>query len=104
LWQTNSPKVRRPFQPPINNFRLYLEFAASEGTESPVREGKLLAVDYDPPNKGNDIVITTGVDRVEYSHTVGTPVEVWRAQRDDGEIVALEITNQRGVKTVVGLK
>ena len=51
--------------------------------------------------KGNDIVVTTGVGEVDYSHTIEAPVEVWRAQQDSGEVAALEIIDQNNVKTIL---
>ena len=65
------------------------------------RQGPLLSVAYDPAGKGDDIVVSTGVDEVEYAHTIHQPIEVWRAQRDDGEIAALEIIDQEGAKTIL---
>jgi hypothetical protein len=74
------------------------------GDSGQSQQGKLLAVDYDPVDKGNDIVVTTGVDEVDYSHTIKAPVEVWKAQQDNGEVAALEIIDQNNVKTILSLK
>ena len=79
-------------------------FSSEEGAEGQFKQGKLLAVDYDPPGKGNRIVLTTGTTEIDYSHTVSDPVDVYRAQHDDGEIAALEIADGQGVKTVLSLK
>ncbi len=76
-------------------------FDAEAGDIGSAKQGKLLAVDYDPVGKGNDIVVTTGVDDVEYSHTINAPTEVWMAQQDNGEISALEIIDQNNVKTIL---
>ena len=78
-------------------------FSTGAGSEGQVKQGQLLAVDYDSPDKGNKIVLTTGVDEVEYSHPIADPKEVCRAQHDDGEIAALEITDGNGAKTVLSL-
>jgi hypothetical protein len=71
------------------------------GDSGQVKQGKLLALDYDPVDKGNDIVVTTGVDEVDYSHTIEAPVEVWKVQQDSGEVAALEIIDQNNVKTIL---
>ena len=49
---------------------LSIEVLDSEtGSTGQMRQGKLMAVDYDPVGKGNDIVVTTGETEVDYSHT-----------------------------------
>ena len=74
------------------------------GDVGATRQGQLLAVDYDPVGKGNDIVVTTGVDQIDYSHTIPSPVEVWQAENDNGRINAIEIIDQNNVKTIVSLE
>ncbi len=71
------------------------------GDSGLARQGKLMAVDYDTVEKGNDIVVTTGVDEIEYAHRIETPVEVWKMQKDDGELSALEIIDQNNIKTIL---
>ena len=84
---------------------LSLEVLDSEsGDSGQAKQGKLLAVDYDPVDEGNDFVVTTGVDEVDYTHTIEAPVEVWKVQQDSGEVAALEIINQNNVKTILSLK
>ena len=78
-------------------------FSPETGDQPAANQGPLMAVDYDPVGKGNDIVITTGIDEIDYSHTIQAPAEVWQAQNDDGEVSALEIVDQNNVKTVLGL-
>jgi hypothetical protein len=76
---------------------------AGAGASGSATQGKLMAIDYDPVGKGNDIVVTTGSDAMDYSHTINGPVEVWKAQHNNGEIAALEIIDQNNVKTVLSL-
>lgn len=76
-------------------------FDAESGSTGQARQGPLMAIDYDSIGKGNDIVITTGTDDIDYSHTIQGPVEVWQQQRDNGEVGALEIVDGNNVKTVV---
>ena len=64
----------------------------------------LFAIDYDPANKGDDLVITMGRDEVDYSHKINAPAEIWESQDDNGKVVSLEIINRDGVKTIVAFK
>ena len=64
----------------------------------------LFAIDYDPANKGDDLVITTGRNQVDYSHTISAPVEIWESQDDNGKVVALEVINRNGAKTILVFK
>ena len=76
-------------------------FDAISGSTGQTKQGPLMAIDYDPVGKGNDIVVTTGVDEIDYSHAIQGPVEVWQQQSDEGEVAALEIVDQNNVKTVL---
>ena len=83
---------------------LSVEVLDSEsGDTGQMRQGKLMAVDYDPVGKGNDIVVTTGDTEVEYTHTIEAPVEVCKAQKDSGEVASLEIIDQNNAKTILSL-
>ena len=79
-------------------------FDVESGDLGAKNQGKLMAVDYDPVGKGNDIVVTTGVNEIGYSHTINAPTEVWKAQHENGEVSALEIVDQNNVKTILSLK
>ena len=79
-------------------------FDSESGDQAAAKQGPLMAVDYDPVGKGNDIVVTTGVDEIAYSHTIKAPVELWQAQHDNGEVGALEIVDQNNVKTILSFK
>ena len=76
-------------------------FDPESGSTGQANEGPLMAVDYDPSGKGNDIVITTGKDTIDYSHTITAPVEVKQEQADDGKVAALEIVDQKKATTVL---
>jgi hypothetical protein len=71
------------------------------GDSGEVAEGKLLAIDYDPETKGNDIILSLGTEEIAATHLVAAPVELWKAQHDTGEIAALEIIDQNNGKTIV---
>ena len=79
-------------------------FDSESGDTGQMNQGKLMAVDYDPVGKGNDIVVTTGEGEIDYTHTIQAPVEVWKAQQDNGEVAALEVIDQNDVKTILSLK
>jgi hypothetical protein len=73
--------------------------------DQPLTDGApLFAIDYDPANKGDDLVITTGRDEVDYSHTISAPTEIWEAQDDNGKVVALEIIDRKEAKTILVFK
>lgn len=78
-------------------------FDVESGEQPAAKQGPLMAVDYDPVGKGDDIVVSTGVDELDYSHTIKAPVEIWQAQNDNGEVSALEIVDQKNVKTILSL-
>lgn len=83
---------------------LSLEVLGSDSSDTgQMKQGKLMAVDYDPVGKGNDIVVTTGDDEIDYSHTIEAAVEIWKVQQDSGEVAALEIIDQNNVKTILRL-
>ena len=84
------------------NRQLTIEVIDSEsGTTGQARQGPLMAIDYDPVGKGNDIVISTGTHKLDYAHTIQAPVEVWQEQLESGEVAALQIVDQNNVKTVL---
>ena len=82
-----------------------IEVADMSNGDQPLTEAApLFAIDYDPANKGDDLVITTGRDDVDYSHTISAPVEIWESQDDNGKVVALEVIDRNGVKTILVFK
>lgn len=78
-------------------------FDPESGSTGQQKQGTLMAVDYDPKGKGDDIVVTAGKNEIEYSHTIPGPVEVWQEQHDDGQVAAIAIVDQHNGKTVVSL-
>ena len=59
----------------------------------------LLALEYDPPGKGNAIILSSGETTVDYQHTVTAPVEMSKRLNADGSLDALEILDVEGVRT-----
>jgi hypothetical protein len=76
-------------------------FGEEEGDLVVVDSAPLLGIAYDPLGKGNDLIVETGRDEVEYAHRIAAPTEVWEAQAEDGLVTALEIVDQNGTKTVI---
>ena len=81
-----------------------IEIEDTSGAQPIVDAAPLFAIDYDPVNKGNDLVISTGKDSVTNSHTISAPTEIWQAQNDNGEVTALEVINQNNFRTIIVLK
>ena len=64
----------------------------------------LLAIDYDSVNKGDDLVITMGLDKIDFTHTIIDPVEIWELQDDNGKVVSMEVNNRKGEKNIIVFK
>jgi len=78
--------------------------SAALGDETLMQNAPLLAIVYDRPGKGNDLVIEVGKHEVTYAHTIDAPTEVLTGQNDVGQIVALWITDVAGTKTLIKLQ
>ena len=76
----------------------------SEGAEELIQNAPLMAMVYDRPGKGNDLVIETGKDEVTYAHTVDAPTEVLTGQSESGRMLAVWISDATGTKTLVKLQ
>ena len=85
--------------------RVAIEVADMAIGDQPLTEAApLFAIDYDPGNKGDDLVITTGRDAVDYSHKISAPAEIWELQDDNGKVVSLEVIDRNGGKTILVFK
>ena len=76
----------------------------SDGDEELTTELPLYAIDYDPVNKGNDLVVSIGLDDVAYSHTIAAPVDISQLQDDTGKVSSLVVTDQNGIRTIISFK
>ncbi len=74
------------------------------GDEELIQNAPLMAMVYDRPGKGNDLVIETGKDEVTYAHTVDSPTEVLTGQSESGRMLAVWISDAAGTKTLVKLQ
>ena len=74
------------------------------GDEELIQDVPLMAMVYDRPGKGNDLVIETGKNEVTYAHTVDTPTEVLTGQSESGRMLAVWISDAAGTKTLIKLQ
>jgi hypothetical protein len=81
-----------------------IEIINSElGDEELIKNSPLMAMVYDPIGKGDDLVIETGRDEVNYAHTVFSPTEVLTGQDSNGKMMAISIADAAGTMTLVKL-
>jgi Family of unknown function (DUF5335) len=73
----------------------------SDGNRGLIEEAPLMAMIYDPPHKGDDLVIEIGRDEVNYAHTVVSPVEVFTGQDSNGKLVMVSIQDAAGLQTLI---
>ena len=84
---------------------LVIESISSElGDEELIQNTPLMAIDYDRPGKGNDLMIEVGKEEVTYSHTVDAPTEISMGRDSDGQIIAIWIGDAAGAKTLIKLR
>jgi hypothetical protein len=85
--------------------RISVEIISPEfGDEELIQNAPLMAMVYDRPGKGNDLVIETGKDDITYAHTVDSPTEVLTGQSESGRMLAVWINDATGTKTLVKLQ
>ena len=77
---------------------------AEFGDEELIQDVPLMAMVYDRPGKGNNLVIETGKDEVTYAHTVDAPTEVLTGQSESGRMLAVWISDATGTKTLIKLQ
>ena len=82
-----------------------IEIINSEiGDEELIQDAPLMAMVYDRPGKGDDLVIEVGKDEVTYAHTIDSPTEVLTGQSESGRMLAVWISDAAGTKTLVKLQ
>ena len=74
------------------------------GSQEIVQNAPLMAVVYDRPGKGDDLVIEVGKTQVTYAHTIDSPAEISTGQNALGQIVMICISEASGTKTLVKLQ
>lgn len=71
------------------------------GDQELIHHAPLFSLIYDPVDKGNDLVIETGQNKVSYTHTIDAPTEVVIGQDDQGIVQALQVVSQQGRQTLL---
>jgi Family of unknown function (DUF5335) len=84
--------------------RVSIETISSAEDWRVASQAPLLAIDYDPAGKGDDVVISLGQDSLAASHVVQDPQELWEAQDENGKVVAVQIVDKTGAKTLLGFE
>lgn len=69
-----------------------------------IKNAPLMAMVYDRPGKGDDLVIEVGKDVVTYAHTIDSPTEILTGQDSNGAIVAVRISDAAGTQTLIQLQ
>ncbi|MHC5826345.1 MAG: DUF5335 family protein [Nostoc sp.] len=69
-----------------------------------MQDAPLMAMVYDRPGKGDDLVIEVGRDEVTYAHTIDSPTEVLTGQNSNGVMIAVRISDAVGRKTLIQLQ
>ena len=81
---------------------LSIDLVDDEYGDERLAEGvPLIAIDYDPVHKGDDFVVSYGEEVAPTSHIIRAPVRLWQAQDVNGLVVALEIEDQSGRRTIL---
>ncbi|MEH2053560.1 DUF5335 family protein [Nostoc sp.] len=82
-----------------------IEIIDSElGDAELIQNAPLMAMVYDRPGKGDDLVIEVGQDEVTYAHTIDSPTEVLTGQNSSGVMIAVRISDVAGTKTLIQLQ
>ena len=74
------------------------------GSQELIQNAPLMAMVYDRPGKGDDLVIEVGKTQVTYAHTIDSPTEISTEQNALGQIVMICISEASGTKTLVKLQ
>ena len=84
---------------------IIIELMSSEiGDAELIKNAPLMAIVYDRPGKGDDLVIEVGKDEVTYAHTINSPTEVLTGHSQSGQIMAISISDAGGAKTLIKLE
>lgn len=59
--------------------------------ETLIDEIPLMSVNYDSQLKGDDMVISVGVDSMKLNHIINAPLELWETHNDFGDVISMEI-------------
>lgn len=59
--------------------------------ETLIDEIPLMSINYESQLKGDDMVISVGVDSMKLNHIINAPLELWETQNDSGDVTSMEI-------------
>jgi Family of unknown function (DUF5335) len=71
------------------------------GNEELLQNASLASITYDASDKGNNLIISTGQPEVVYSHIVSHPMEIWVAEAESGQAIALQIKDVSDTQTIL---
>ena len=74
------------------------------GDEELIKNAPLLAIIYDRVGKGDNLAIEVGKDEMTYGHTIDSPKEVSTGENSNSEIVAIQVEDATGRKTLIKLE
>ena len=77
---------------------------SEHGDEELIQNSPLMAIIYDRPGKGNDLVIEVGKDQVTLGHIVYSPTEVLTEQNANGQIITIRISDAAKSQTLIRLQ
>jgi hypothetical protein len=72
--------------------------------EELIQNAPLMAISYDHPRKGDDLVIEVGKDQVTYAHTIDLPAEVSTRRNSNGQIIEIWVGDAARTKTLFKLQ
>jgi hypothetical protein len=61
-----------------------------------VKNMSFMDIEYDPPGKGDSLIIAMGKEDEDLRHTVAHPKDIFTYQKSDGEVSAMEIIDVKG--------
>jgi hypothetical protein len=74
------------------------------GAETLAERVLMIAVDRDPVNKSNDIIVIFGDEESPTVHVVSAPVRLWQIEDANGLVGTLEIEDANGQRTVLSFE
>jgi hypothetical protein len=72
--------------------------------EELIKNAPLLSMIYDRPGKGDNLAIEVGKKEMTYGHTIDSPKEISTGENSIKEIVAIQIKDANGRKTLIKLE
>ena len=85
--------------------RISIEIINSElGDEELIQNAPLLAMIYDRPGKGDNLSIEVGKNEMTYGHTIDSLTDVLTGQNSTGVMIAVQISDAAGTKTLIQLQ